>query len=57
MTRPYNTQHLDRSTSTYARKHKAAAADRYGSFDNGRQIAPDKIAGRSLWYPVKKEAK
>jgi hypothetical protein len=52
MTRRYNTLHPERSTSTYARKQKGMHADRYGNFDNGRQKSADRIAGKTLWYPV-----
>ena len=40
----------------YGRKAKGLTADRYGRFDNGRQISPDKIAGKTIWYPEKEKA-
>lgn len=56
MSRKHNTKH-SRNQTSYALERKGHRADRYGRFDNGRQISPDNIAGRSIWYPVKKEEK
>ena len=52
MSRHYNTLHPDRKgRGNYSTRHKSATADRYGRFDNGRQISSDKVAGKSIWYP------
>ena len=41
---------------TYSKRGKGPTADRYGSWDRGRQDRPDVVAGRTLAYRVHPEA-
>lgn len=44
MSRKHNTQHRERGKSTYSTAGKAATADRYGTFDNGKRTSADRLS-------------
>lgn len=35
---------------SYGAKRRVQGADRYGRFDNGKQITADAINGRAVWH-------
>jgi hypothetical protein len=43
MARKHNTRHPARGRSTYSRRGKAASADRYGEFKEGRRLTVDQL--------------
>ena len=42
-----------RGRSAYALRKKRSAADRYGTWDNGRRTGSEVVAGRSLTYDMR----
>jgi hypothetical protein len=43
MARKHNTKHPARGQSTYSKRDKAASADQYGEFREGRRVSADRI--------------
>lgn len=43
MSRHYCTKHPQRGKSTYSKKNKAAHADRYGTYKEGKMVTPDHL--------------